>query len=734
MSTLVERQLKSATDGAGRVDLGKLAQLVGAAYADYERTIRLQERSTQLMSQELNDANKAIRRERDETVAASQKRFELAVNGANDGIWDWNVTDDIFWCSTRMRTMLGYPEDAPWTPGLAGWLSLVDAADRPNAREFVDGCVAGGAPAPLTIKFRDAAGCKRYFMCRAAAVADDTGRASRVVGIQTDVTSMVLMNESLRHAQQTAETARAEAEKANAAKSEFLANMSHEIRTPLNGILGLTELLAESPLDSEQQMSVQAILRSGESLTSLLNDILDFSKIEAGQLVLEEVPFNLDDSLRSAVALVTPLVMPKGISVQYDYAADAPAHIVGDPTRINQIITNLLNNACKFTEAGHIRLAVRAARRPDGQALFTITVSDTGIGMSGDMQQKLFKKFSQGDASTTRKYGGTGLGLAITKKLADIMQGGIRVASREGEGTCFTVELPLAIASGLPVAQNGPAMMNAAPGAVFSNFRVLVVDDHPVNRMFTTKLLTKLGFAHIEEAENGVRAVEKMRQRGHAFDIVLMDCQMPEMDGFAAARNIRQMEKAAGGRAVPIIAMTAHAMEGDRDRCLRSGMDDYVSKPVRRAKLLSVLDSWLFQAPRPAAETQDIPPEETPLVDLAHIMEFTEGDPRQEEMLVCAFLETGLDCVAALADCACGRGDDKSWKSAAHKLKGSSAQLGARELAALCLVAEVNTQPDRRMAILATIEKKFADVRNFFAARGTLPARLARDRKECVAV
>jgi len=478
-------------------------------------------------------------------------------------------------------------------------------------------------------------------------------------------------------------------------KSEFLANMSHEIRTPMNGVLGMIELISRTPLDAKQTRYLGTLKTSAGGLMSVLNDILDFSKIEAGKMELREETCRVRVLMEEVTELFAPRAELRGVSIQSRVEGDVPTQVEADTERVRQVLSNLVGNAVKFTESGTI--TVRASVEEYRGQLFQLRfeVTDTGIGIDPALQSKLFEAFSQVDGSLTRKHGGTGLGLAISKQIVGLMKGRIGVTSEPGKGSTFWFVLPLRRLESqasveLPSALSARSLAPPPSSASGATRKILVAEDNPINQEVMRELLSELGY-EAQIVENGVQALEALEQE--RFPVVLMDCQMPELDGYGAAREIRRREP--GSQSIPLIAVTAHAFEGEREKALAAGMNDYVTKPISAAALSEVIERWwpkslsrelepgdrLVSVKVPVAQRLSVAQQQLPALDPSARRSQTVG--RVFLKHVPAQLESIGKAIEAV--------DHAALKAAAHKLKGSCLAVGVPRMAELCAELELTS-------------------------------------------
>ncbi len=549
------------------------------------------------------------------------------------------------------------------------------------------------------------------------------------------------------------------AELANRAKGDFLATMSHEIRTPMNGVMGTMGLLLGTELTARQRELAGIARNSADTLLVVVNDILDFSKIEAGKLSIEPVPFDLLVIAEEVSAMFCARLQEKRLEFILHYAPGAPRRLVGDAGRIRQVLVNLVSNAVKFTGHGHVLVSVEAESPQDGCANVHITVSDTGIGIAPAALGHLFEWFTQADASTTRRFGGSGLGLAISKRLVDLMDGQLGVSSTPGKGSTFTCVLPLPLDTAPPpvAAPANPVKssaifqataiasaechVEAASGVVGAaatiqpshrfHARVLVVDDNGTNQRVAQLALESLG-CHVDLAANGVEAIDMLRR--FPYGIVFMDCEMPEMDGFEATRTIREMETKiacgeivterhasfASGCRIPIVAMTAKALSGDRERCLVEGMDDYLSKPLQMPLIGKALAKWLPSASRTNTPVSELPghggranSSNSPALDRDTIERWKKLAARTDPALLVeifsSFLQETSQHIEKLRQ-ACATGQGEALRREAHALRGACLNLGASGMIAACRQIEAASLADAPELITA-LDVEFERIR-----------------------
>jgi signal transduction histidine kinase/ActR/RegA family two-component response regulator len=507
-----------------------------------------------------------------------------------------------------MGRILGLP--GPFSGTRAAWLAMLEPEDAQRAAAALDQALAGDGSFAGEFTVRRPDGALRIVKAEAALQRDDAGRAIRMVGVHIDVTGqraaedeIRALNASLerRVADRTAQLmaaldegvrAREQAESATRTKSEFLANMSHEIRTPMNAVLGMTDLALRGELGPRQRGYIERAKAAADSLLVIINDILDFSKIEAGKLEMHPEAFAIEQVLQRIASLANVRAHEKGLPLRMSVAPGVPARVIGDATRLEQVLLNLCTNAVKFTERGEVRLTVERVETAaaDGGVTLAFCVRDTGIGMTPAQIASLFQPFNQLDASTTRKYGGTGLGLAISKRLVEMMGGEIGATSTPGAGSVFRFTAVFDAAPALEGAPVPAGQAAAAPAVdtALRGRRLLLVEDNELNQIVAAELLGEVCGMQVTVAPDGTQALRELAEG--TFDVVLMDVQMPGMDGYEVTRRVRAESP---HRDVPVIAMTANARAEDRERCLAAGMNDFVSKPFEPEQLFGVLARWL---------------------------------------------------------------------------------------------------------------------------------------------
>jgi PAS domain S-box-containing protein len=623
---------------------------------------------------DITDRNRA-----EELLKRTADRLALAAHAGSVGIWDFDIPKDLLIWDEQMFHLYGTTKEK-FGGAYKAWQAGLHPDDRIRGDEEIKAAMRGEKEFDTEFRVVWQDGSIHHIRANALVKRDAFEKPIRIVGTNRDITAQKQYEIDLIHA-------RKEADAANQIKSEFLANMSHEIRTPMNGVIGMTGLLLDTELTAEQRRYAELARASGESLLQLINDILDFSKIEAKKLELETIDFDLRILLDNLASILSATAKAKGLELLCIADAAIPIQLRGDPGRLRQILINLTANAIKFTEKGGVVVRVALDEELESGYVLRFSVRDTGIGIPEDKIGALFNKFIQVDASTTRKYGGTGLGLAISKQLAELMGGGVGVTSQQGKGSEFWFTVRLGRSLGL-----GDHAEGAQPeGQTIARLkgRILIAEDNSTNREVALGMLRNLGLS-AEAVADGAEAIHALESI--PYDLVLMDMRMPVMDGIEATRQIRKPQSSVLNRNIPIIAMTANAMQSDRDSCMAAGMNDFVSKPVSKKLLQDALKKWLAipeDEPTTPGESPGVRAGKTEAVrfDRDGVLLRLEGDDQLAQIIFETFLQDIPKQILALRDFLTA-GDIAGSARHAHSIRGASASVGGNRLRDLACVME----------------------------------------------
>ncbi len=639
------------------------------------------------------ETDSAGRLRAEKQLQISEERHRLLAENANDVIWTMSLDGRITYVSPAVERLRGFtPEEAMNQP-LDEILTPDSAAISLAYWQELAARLQAGLPPP---RFR---GEYEYYCKDGSTVwtdvqvipyVDANGQLVEILGVTRDFSDRKRHEEELKKAREAAEAA-------NLAKSEFLANMSHELRTPMNGVLGMTSILLDTPLSSTQRHYATTIKKSAEALLTILNDLLDFSKIEAGRLEIEAFPFNVRTLVDDILRLLGLRAEEKGLAFRCVVDDHVATWLTGDPTRLRQVLTNLVGNAIKFTAHGEVVLRVHCEDRDGTHQTLRFEVQDTGIGIAPETLETLFRPFTQADSSIARRFGGTGLGLAISKQLVELLGGTFHVKSELSGGSVFsfTVRLPQVVEEHVEPVKEQHDQQGAFQGA-----RILLAEDNETNQEVASLMLEHLG-CKVQVATNGIEALTALASSD--FDLVLMDVQMPELDGFEATRRLRER----GGTMArkPVIALTAHAMRGFRQQCLEAGMDDYLCKPVARADLARCLAQWLHDVP----VRDEKQPETLVAFDKADFVDRV-GDHKQylQRVLPRFVRQTRqqLEALTKAVDCK----DMTAIAHMAHSLKGASATMAAPTMRSCAVGLEVAVKkgdPTEAAEVLAALCRAF---------------------------
>jgi PAS domain S-box-containing protein len=662
---------------------------------------------TMAIAQDISERKKA-----QEALQLANSHLDAAVRGSNVGIWEIDFPLGTYF-DGRGRFINVWEQLGESPPSVSleatAWMGSLHPEDRDRVVRDIRTQLDGpGNDYELAYRARHKDASYRWMLSRGTIVRDAQGKPIRVTGSRVDVTELKRIESELRHAKE-------EAEAANRAKDEFLANVSHEIRTPMNAVLGMTELALDTPLSGDQRQILQTVKSAADNLLRLINDLLDFSKIEAGRLELDFAPFSLRNALGDTLRALAVRAHAKGLSLVSDICSAVPDSLVGDAGRLRQVMLNLVGNAIKFTDAGEVTVRVACPDPPrdeEGNVALRFTVSDTGIGIPQDKQQKIFRAFEQEDTSTTRKYGGTGLGLTIAARLVALMGGEISVESRPSKGSTFAFTArfkPQPEAGHISPVTRQPIVEQ--PGepelAEVTPLNVLVAEDNEFNAQLIEHLLVRRGH-HAVLAADGREALGLLEKS--AFDLLILDIHMPELDGFEVVEAIRRLEQGTD-RHLPVVALTARSRSEDRDKCLAAGMDEFLTKPFRPDDLWATIDR-LMGSVVPATSTNGEIAEPHVALDSATILATCGGDEALLAKMCQTFCSRMPEHLAALEQ-ALETADTRRVREIAHKMRGMLATFSkdaGKVASQLEEAASEDTAAQGRVDECRTLGKELSDI------------------------
>lgn len=632
------------------------------------------------------------RKQAEQSVLANEEKYRSIIANMNLGLMEVNLDEVIQFVNNSFCEMSGY--SAEELIGKNAGDLFVRGANSEIA-ETKNELRKGGISDAYEIGVNNKRGEQKWWLISGAPRYDDKGNLVGSVGIHLDITAQKKLELELLDARESAE-------QSAAAKEIFLANMSHEIRTPMNAIIGMGRQLQRTSLDEQQQFYLGTINKAAEHLLVLINDILDISKIEAGKLNLENIGFRPHDVIHHCIQVMEHKAEEKGLKLLKENSPAPETIFIGDPYRLTQVLLNLLSNAIKFTEEGKVSISCLLQPVIDNRQLIILSVKDTGIGMDEEFLANIFRKFTQEEQSTARKYGGTGLGMSISKQLTELMNGHIEVSSRKGEGTTITLTIPFELGAESDIPQTKGKVIDSS---ILRNKKILLVEDNEMNRLVATTLLENYGVI-TEEVHNGAEAVQALKSR--YYDLVLMDVQMPVLNGLDATAIIRQEIN----QFVPIIALTANAIKGEAEKCLKAGMNDYISKPFEEEELINAIARWLGDRPETFNTLQSSAMESkpaAPLYDLKKLENIAQNNRAFVVKMINLFCRQAPGDVTEI-EMALRKQDLNTVRSVAHRMKPSIDNMGIESLHTL--IREVELYQSDNDNITADLTNNIAQLRS----------------------